>query len=175
MNKNMLKLIVPIFTILLLASMASASYYYDDNYKKEYTVKETYDKYGYTFYEKNAQKDPWGEKTTYTKVKDYNTGYYNDYNKLYDYWSDGPYKGYSKTYKTVETRNDDTRYLGYGWDDAYRRTVYDSQYHPYYYEPRYFYDGTTYDWSSKNEPRCGNTARCNKVSYCGSSFSYCSW
>lgn len=177
MNKNIFRAFVPIFAVILLSGIASG-YYYGD-YKKEYTVKETYDDYGYSFYEKSTKKDPWGEKTVYTKIKDYDgyRPYYDRYNnRLYDYWKDGPYEGYSRTYQVVESR-DDRRYLGYGWDDAYRRDVYGSQYHPYYYEPRYYYNGNNYNWEGKNEPRCANviTGRCNNVRYCGTSVSYCSW
>lgn len=165
MNKNVLKLIVPLFAIILFAGLTSAYGYYGDDYKKQYTVKETYDDYGYTFYEKSTDKNPWGEVTTYTKVKDYDR--VSPYrNRVSDYWSDGPYQGYSSQ----------KNYLGYGWDDSYRRHVSNTQYHDYYYEPKYYYNGEYYNWHG-DEPRCSNknSARCSKTSYCGNNIYHCSW
>lgn len=173
MHKGFLKLLIPVFALILAASLASAAYYYDGGYKKEYTVKETYDDYGYSYYERNINKDPWGEKTTYTKIKDYD-GYRSSYrNRANDYWNDGP-TGYSRTYRAVNTYNDDWRYLGNYWNDDYQRT-YPTQYTDYYYHPRYFYNGNTYNWEGRNEPGCGRNVRCGTTSYCGNNIYRCSW
>ncbi len=169
MNKSILKLIMPLFAVLLLASIASAYSYYGDDYKKEYAIKETYDDSGYSFYEKNAEKTPWGEVTTYTKVKD--TRGYDARNRALDYWQSGQYQGYSRTYRVVETQ---PRHMGYDWDDSYRRTIYDTQYTDYYYHPRYFYNGDYYNWEG-NEPRCGSDVRCTVKRSCGSSSYNCNW
>lgn len=165
MNKNVLKLLIPLFAFVFVAGIASAYGYYDDTYKKEYTVKETYDDYGYTFYEKNVDKTPWGEKTTYTKVKDYDGRVNPHRNRVNDYWSDGPYKGYSKK-----------QYLGYAWDDSYQRTLHDTQYNDYYYKPRYYSNGDYYNWEG-NEPDCANrnSGRWSSVSYCGNNIYHYSW
>ena len=174
MNKNVFKLLVPLFAIILLSGIASA-YYYGDGYKKEYTVKETYDDYGYSYYEKNTDKSPWGEVTTYKKIKD-NDGYASPYrNRVGDYWSDGP-SGYSRTYRMTNTYGDEWRHMGYAWDDSYQRDRYDTQYTDYYYNPRYFYNGNTYNWEG-DEPRCANSnsGRWSSVSYCGNDIYHYSW
>ena len=164
---------MPLFAIILLSGFASAYGYYDD-YKKEYTVKETWNQDGYSYYEKNTNKNPWGEKTVYTKIEDYDN--YRGYssrssNPASNYWNDGPNKGYSKTYRVTE-RGDDWRYLGYAWDDSYRRDMYDTQYHDYYYMPKYYYNGEYYNWEGK-EPRCRTGWRCDGMSYCGGDRRYC--
>lgn len=172
MNKNVLKLLVPFFALILLSSVVSA-YYYDD-YKREYAVKEKWDDYGYSFYEKNSQKNPWGEKTTYTKIKDYDS-YRSSYrNRALDYWDSGD-RGYSRTYKVINTYGDDWRHLGYRWNDDYKRG-YPTQYTDYYYHPRYFYNGDYYNWEG-DEPHCANdrSGRWSSVSYCGSNIYHYSW
>ncbi|MEK6858289.1 MAG: hypothetical protein AABX53_00045 [Nanoarchaeota archaeon] len=174
MNKNVFKLLVPLFAIILLSGIASA-YYYGDGYKKEYTVKETYDDYGYSYYEKNTDKSPWGEVTTYKKIKD-NDGYASPYgNRVGDYWYEGP-SGYSRTYRMTNTYGDEWRHMGYAWDDSYQRDRYDTQYTDYYYNPRYFYNGNTYNWEG-DEPRCANdrSGRWSSVSYCGNNIYHYSW
>ena len=174
MNKNALKLLVPLFAIILLSGIASASYYYGDDYKKEYTVKETYDDYGYSYYEKNTDKSPWGEVTTYTKIKDIDGQVANNRNRVRDYWYEGP-SGYSRTYRMTNTYGDDWAHLGYQWSDDYNRQ-YSTDYTDYYYHPRYFYNGNTYNWEG-DEPDCSNdrSGRWSSVSYCGNNIYHYSW
>ncbi len=148
MNKSLL-FIASFLTAIFLVSIASAT---DYGYSKSYIVKETYDNYGYTYYQKATDKTPWGETTSYRKVKDYETKpvffiYNRDpyKNKVSDYWNYGPYHGYLGTYKTYNKYNtqntynsyayNNRNYLDYQYDDSYVRAKTGSQYYNYYYEP----------------------------------------
>lgn len=136
MNKKFILGIFGVFALIALLSLSSA-YYYDNDYKRQYSVKESYTGNGYTYTERSLNQDPWGKTSVTKTIQDYDTPrgsyrYYNVKNDASDYFEYGP-SGYSQP-----------RHLGYGWDDSWRREVYDSQYHPYYYEPRY--NGQYWDW-----------------------------
>lgn len=134
------KLLLGVFALLCAVSFVafSSAYsygsYYDD-YKYEHTVKESYSDYGYKYTERHVDESPWGKTVTTKLVQDYDTprSYYISRNRVSDYFDHG-YRGYS-------TR---VRHLGYGWDDSWRRDVYDSQYHPYYYQPTW--NGNYWAW-----------------------------
>lgn len=137
MKKLLFASIIALLLITTFAAFSSAAYYGDD-YKYQYTVRESYDDYGYQYTQQVVNQDPWGKTVTSRVVSDYVTprSYYTSRNRASDYFNNGP-SGY-----TTQTQ---VKHLGYGWDDAWRRDVYDSNYHPYYYEPRY--NGQYYDWN----------------------------
>ncbi len=154
MNKRLLLGVFALLFVFALASLSSAYYYDNDQYKRQYQVKESYTRDGYTYTEKNLNQDPYGSVTTTKRIQEYDTPrgdyrYYavsNEASDYFEYGSSGPYS-YSAP-----------RHLGYGWDDSWRREVYDSQYHPYYYEPRY--NGQYWDWQyDYGNPRCYTNCR----------------
>jgi len=141
-----------IFSIVLLgliAQSASAAYYGYNDYQDTYYEKNTYGYNGRDYVKKEVHQDPWGKTTTYIKTEDYAPrNSYNGYgNAATNYW------GYGSNYGGG--------YLGYGWDDSYRRYVDGSGYHDYYYMPRYYYNGQYYNWHGDNQPRCNNVRYCN--------------
>lgn len=124
--KKQLFFVASIFALVLVMSSLGSAYYYDD-YKQEHIVRESYDRDGYTYYEKHTDKNPWGSVVTYKKIED--SARYNSYsNTVTDYWRYG---------------NSAPRYLGYAWDDARNRDRY-GQYSDYYYNP--YYDRTRGYW-----------------------------
>ncbi len=141
------KLFLFLSTLLLLAfAPALTSAYGYSDYTTEVYTKETYGPNGYSYTTKNTQETPYGKEISYQKVQDYDsTPYsswkaykYNSYgNPVHNYFLYGPNQGYSNT----------QRYLSYNYDDAWRRSVTGTQYHRYYYEPRF--NGQYYDHSGR--------------------------
>ena len=138
MNKKLMFVsILAVFAIAIFAVHASAYGYYGNDYKNEYYQKTSYGYYGQEYVEKQTTSDPWGEKVTYTKITDRDGyGYYPYRNRVNNYWDYGPY---GNDYGSP-------RYLGYSWDDSWRRRVDGSQYHTYYYQPSQYYNGVYYNW-----------------------------
>ncbi len=131
MQKKILFALLAIFSVLLLANTGSAYHY--DNYERARVVKETYDRYGYSYTERNIDSDPWGKVVTYKKVEDYDR--YSP-NKVYRYWDDGP-RGYSGYNRYEGYSSSDWHHLGYRYDDAWKRNYYGTSYRDYYYKPVY--------------------------------------
>lgn len=135
------KLILPLFTWILFIGLVSAA---DYGYSNSYTIKEKYDDYGYSLYQKSNTQTPWGEKTQITQIKDYDAAPYR-YNDRYknpvsDYWKNGPFHGYTATYKVSNNYNTyntytyhDNSYVDYHYSDSYNRGKTGSQYYDYYY------------------------------------------
>ncbi|GEM_PF-5310030 len=151
MNKKILfASIISVFVLAIFAHSASAYYGYD-GYENTYYEKSSSGYYGDQYVRKEVRQDPWGKTTSYVKTEDYGSQYRyfgRDGNRVTGYWSNGPY-------------STDRVYLGYGWDDSYRRNIYDTQYNDYYYQPRYSYNGEYYNWHG-NEPNCNNRyGRCD--------------
>ena len=137
--------ILGLFVIAMFATQASAYSYYNSNYGNGYSntyyVKDSYDAYGHNYVERQVSNTPYGEKTQYTQVRDNNgypsyTYYNSNTNPVSNYFNYGPY---SYSYNQP-------RYLGYAWDDSWRRYVDGSQYHTYYYQPSQYYNGQYYNW-----------------------------
>ena len=149
-NYAFIRLLLIALLFVSLSGFVSA-YRYGDEYSNTYYEKSSYGYDGHQYVKREVQKDPWGEKTVYVKVKDYNKyPSYSYSNRANDYWMDGPYQ---------------SRYLGYNWDDSYRRDgYYGSQYHDYYYQPKYYYDGVYYNWHDKKNYY--TNTNCNTVRYC---------
>jgi hypothetical protein len=104
-------LVLSLFASIFLVGIVSAA---DYGYSNSYTVKESYDSYGYSYYQKSNSQTPWGEKTTYTRIKDYDAvpsfyiGDRNPYkNPVSTYWKDGPFHGYSSTQKYLDYHYDE--------------------------------------------------------------------
>jgi hypothetical protein len=150
-------LVLSLFASIFLVGIVSAA---DYGYSNSYTVKESYDSYGYSYYQKSNSQTPWGEKTTYTRIKDYDAvpsfyiGDRNPYkNPVSTYWKDGPFHGYSSTQK----------YLDYHYDDAYNRARTGSQYYDYYYKPSKVYTSGSAYWDHGYQGYdCGNGYYCWK-------------
>jgi len=166
------KLFLSLLASVFLIGLVSAA---DYGYSSSYTVKEKYDDYGYSFYQKSNTQTPWGEKTQITQVKDYDSAPYYQYNDKYknpvsDYWKDGPFHGYAVTYKvsnnynTYNTYKQDNIYLDYHYSDSYNRGKVGSQYYDYYYKPTKVYStgGAMYWDHGYNGWDCGNGYYCWK-------------
>ncbi len=148
------KLFAGLFLLVLASlSFASAYSYYPsyNGFSSSYYTKEVIDQNRYSYVSRDSYDGAYGSVTNYKRVDDYSQGYYrpmysgysyrNYNNQLGNYMHDGSRTGYSNT---------QYRYLGSGYDDSYQRTVYGSNYHPYYYEP--YYNGQYYDNSYRG---CG--------------------
>jgi hypothetical protein len=150
-----------IFALFLLASFACLGFvsayvpydgYYGDYPSSSHYVSESNNAGHYSYVAKDSYDGAYGKVTNYKEIDDYSFGYarpiYSGYayrtygNPMDNYWHNGPNAGYSYT---------QYRYLGYGYDDSYQRTVYGSNYHPYYYQP--MYNGQYYDHSYRG---CGS-------------------
>ena len=135
MQRKLLIISSMILAAILFTSLSSAYTYrygYGEDYKQEHYIKKTYNIDGYSYVEKNVQKDPWGEKISYTKITDYD-GYnyrYPAYNKVVSYWDTGNKPSWT--------------YVDYSYSDAYNRGYYGSNYYDYYYSP-HSYSGS-WDW-----------------------------
>lgn len=147
MNSSLKFALTGIFAILFVSLFAHAAsaYYYDNDYKRQYSVKESSTRDGYTYTERSLNQDPWGKSTYSRTIQNYDTPrgsyrYYTVSNDASDYFEYGP-AGYTEW-----------KHLGYGWDDSWRRNVYDSQYHTYYYQPAW--NGDYWDWQHSYSKPC---------------------
>ena len=127
-NKVFTLIFLALATIFLSGIGSAYSSYYNDYSQNLYYEKSTYGYDGHTYVMREMHKDPWGEKTTYVKVKDYDGNYMRGYNQdnynnaLSDYW----YYGYSRP--TYINYASDMRYNGYGPANYYNSGCVNTRY-----------------------------------------------